>query len=59
MASFLYRIFVLLVLFAGGYLLLRFGMAISHQIALFVAAVVMPLITLVVWLVSYRGKKFK
>jgi hypothetical protein len=59
MASLIYRIFVLLVLFAGGYLLLHFGMAVSHQISLIFAVIVMPLATLIVWLVSYRGKKFK
>jgi hypothetical protein len=59
MASLLYRIFVLFVLFLGGYLLMRFGMAIDHKTSLIFAVVVMPLATLIVWLRSYRGKKFK
>lgn len=59
MLSLLYKILVLLVLFAGGYLLMRYGMAIDEKIAFRVAVIGMPLVTLVLWFVEYRGKKFK
>ncbi len=59
MLSLLYKILVLLVLFAGGYLLMRYGMAIDEKISFCVAVIGMPLVTLVLWFVEYRGKKFK
>ena len=59
MLSLLYKILVLLVLFAGGYLLMRYGMAIDEKVSLYVAIVGMPLVTLALWLMGYRGKKFK
>jgi hypothetical protein len=57
-AGLIYKIVVLLVLYAGGYLLLRFGMDVSERTSFYIAVVAMPLATLLLWLVAYRGKKF-
>ena len=57
-AGFFYKAFVLLVLFAGGYLLMRYAMDISRKVALIVACGVMPAVTFLVWLSGYRGKRF-
>jgi len=59
MAALIYKIFVLIVLIGGGYLLLRYGMDLDERISRIVAFGVMPAITLVLWYISYRGKKFK
>lgn len=59
MLSLLYKIFVLIVLFGGGYLLMRFGMDLEEGISRIVAFVVMPALTLILWAVTYRGKKFQ
>jgi hypothetical protein len=59
MAAIAYKIFTLLVLFAGGYLLMRFGMNIDEKTSLYVAAAGMPIATFLLWFISYRGKKFK
>ena len=59
MAAFAYKVFTLLVLFAGGYLLMRFGMNIDEQTSLYVAVAGMPVATLILWFISYRGKQFK
>ena len=58
-AGFIYRVFVLAVLFVGGYALMRYGMAIDKDVAFYVAVIGMPLVTLILWFISYRGKKFK
>jgi hypothetical protein len=59
MASLLYKIFVLIVLIGGGYLLLRYGMDLDEQISRIVAFGVMPALTAILWYFSYRGKKYK
>jgi len=59
MAALAYKVFTLLVLFAGGYLLMRFGMNIDEQTSLYVAVGGMPVATLILWFISYRGKQFK
>lgn len=56
--SLLYKAFVLLVLFFGGYVLMRYGMALDEPTSRIVACVGMPIVTFIVWLVSYRGKRF-
>ena len=58
-AMLIYKMFALLLLFAGGYFLLRFGMNVDERISFYIAAIGMPLVTLIVWLVSYRGKEFR
>ena len=57
--SLLYKGFVLFILFAGGYLLMRYGMEIENQTAFWVAGVGMPLATFLLWLAGYRGRRFK
>ena len=57
--SLVYKVFVLLVLFGGGYLLLRYGMNLSGRMALIVSGAVMPVAAFLLWLSAYRGKKFK
>ena len=59
MLGFLYKVIVLLVLFAGGYLLLRYGMDVGERASLYIAAIGMPVATLVLWFIAYRGRKFK
>ena len=59
MLGIIYKLFALLMLFAGGYLLMRFGMNQDEKLSRIIACAVMPVMTLVVWFVSYRGKKFK
>lgn len=55
----LYKLFALALLFAAGYLSLRYGMNQGENLSRIVAFGVMPVIAFVVWFVSYRGKKFK
>jgi len=59
MLSLLYKIFVLAVLFAGGFLLMRYGMDVSQRVSLIVSFGVLPAFTFALWLAGYRGKKFK
>jgi hypothetical protein len=59
MLAFLYKIFTLLVLFAGGYALLRFGMNVDEKTSLYIAIGAMPVATFLIWLISYRGKQFR
>jgi hypothetical protein len=59
MAGLIYKIFVLIVLIGGGYLLLRYGMDLDERTSRIVALGVMPAVTAVLWFISYRGKKFK
>ena len=58
MASLLYKVVVLLVLYAGGYLLLRYGMDVSERTSLYISVGAMPIATFLLWLIAYRGKKF-
>jgi hypothetical protein len=59
MLGFIYKLFALLLIFIGGYLLMRFGMNQDDKFSRIVAFAIMPLMTLIIWWVSYRGKKFK
>lgn len=57
LGAFFYKAIVLLVLYAGGYLLLRYGMDVSERTSLIICAG-MPVATFVLWYIAYRGKKF-
>lgn len=59
MLAFLYKIFALLLLFVGGYFTVRYGMNMDERISLIVGFIVMPIVTFLLWAISYRGKKFK
>ena len=59
MLALLYKLFALLLIFVGGYLLMRFGMNMDDQLSRIIALGVIPVIVFIVWFVSYRGKKFK
>ena len=55
----LYQVFALLVLFSGGYLLLRFGMNIGSRTSLYISAIAMPVVTFIIWFTRYKGKQFR
>jgi hypothetical protein len=54
----IYQIFILAVLFTGGYLLLRFGMNVDASTSLYIALIGMPIATFLIWFTKYRGKEF-
>lgn len=58
MLSWLWKMFNLLLLFFGGYALMRWGMDWDPKVALLIAFVAMPLATFILWYISYRGKRF-
>ena len=58
MLALVYKVFTLLVLFVGGYGLLRYGMNVDEKTSLYVAVGAMPVATFLIWLISYRGKRF-
>jgi len=53
------KLFALVLLFGGGYLLMRFGMNMEENTSRLVAFAAMPVVTFAVWLIEFRGKKFK
>jgi hypothetical protein len=59
MLALLYKLFALALLFVGGYLTLRYGMNMEEHISRIVGFIVLPIVTLFLWAISYRGKKFK
>jgi MFS-type transporter involved in bile tolerance (Atg22 family) len=58
-AMILYQIFALLVLFAGGYLLLRYGMNVDSHTSLYISIIAMPVVTFIIWFTRYKGKEFR
>ncbi|HYG75397.1 MAG TPA: hypothetical protein VEK08_10380 [Planctomycetota bacterium] len=59
MIELLVKLFALVLLFGGGYLLMRFGMNMDNQLSLIIAFIAMPIFTFAVWFFEFRGRKFK
>jgi hypothetical protein len=59
MLAFLYKLFALVLLFVGGYLMMRYGMNMEEGLSRLVGFIVLPIVTLFLWAISFRGKKFK